>query len=72
MRMAIESMLTTQEYYVTTPFVSQYISPDVVNVDLYLETESGDLYWSSFEATDYTSMKKTAAGGRGCASITSR
>ena len=39
MRMTIESMFTTQDYYVTTPFVIQYISPDLVNVDLYLETE---------------------------------
>ena len=38
----------------TTPYVSQYISPDVVNVNLYLETDSGDLYWDSFEATSST------------------
>lgn len=55
--LTVETVLTTQEYYVTTPFVSQYISPDVVNVDLYLETDGGDLYWGSFEATDYTSME---------------
>lgn len=55
--LTVETMLTTQEYYVTTPFVSQYISPDVVNVNLYLETDGGDLYWGSFEATDYTSME---------------
>ncbi|MBQ9822057.1 MAG: hypothetical protein IJM58_08020 [Muribaculaceae bacterium] len=55
--LTVETVLTTQEYYVTTPFVSQYISPDVVNVNLYLETDGGDLYWGSFEATDYTSME---------------
>ena len=55
--LTIETVLTTQEYYVTTPFVSQYISPDVVNVDLYLETDGGDLYWGSFEATNNTSME---------------
>jgi hypothetical protein len=55
--LTVETMLTTQEYYVTTPFVSQYISPDVVNVDLYLETDGGDLYWGSFEATSTGSME---------------
>ena len=55
--LTIETVLTTQEYYVTTPFVSQYISPDVVNVNLYLETDGGDLYWGSFEATINTSME---------------
>ncbi len=55
--LTIETVLTTQEYYVTTPFVSQYISPDVVNVDLYLETDGGDLYWGSFEATGTGSME---------------
>ena len=55
--LTVETVLTTQEYYVTTPFVSQYISPDVVNVNLYLETDGGNLYWGSFEATDYTSME---------------
>ncbi len=53
----VETVLTTQEYYVTTPFVSQYISPDVVNVNLYLETDGGDLYWGSFEATSTGSME---------------
>lgn len=55
--LTIETMLTTQEYYVTTPFVSQYISPDVVNVDLYIETDGGDLYWGSFEAASTGSME---------------
>lgn len=55
--LTVETVLTTQEYYVTTPFVSQYISPDVVNVNLYLETDGGDLYWGSFEATSNTSME---------------
>lgn len=55
--LTVETVLTTQEYYVTTPFVSQYISPDVVNVNLYLETDGGDLYWGSFEATSTGSME---------------
>ena len=55
--LTVETVLTTQEYYVTTPFVSQYISPDVVNVDLYLETDGGDLYWGSFEAISNSGME---------------
>lgn len=55
--LTVETVLTTQEYYVTTPLVSMYISPNVVNVNLYLETDGGDLYWGAFEATDYTSME---------------
>ena len=57
MGMAIESMLTTQKYYVPLPFTSVYISPDVVNVDLYLESDSVNHYWGSFEATSTGSME---------------
>ena len=35
----------------TTPYVSQYISPEVVEVDVQLATDGGDLYYGSFEAT---------------------
>ena len=54
--MTVESMYTLQEY-VSSPLVSMYISLDVVNANIYLESESGDLYRGSFEATDYTSME---------------
>lgn len=54
--LSMETGYTTLDYYVTTPFISQYISPDVVNVNLYLETDGGDLYWGSFEATSTGSM----------------
>ena len=49
--LSVEANYTTLDYYITTPFTSLYISPDVVNVNLYLETDGGDLYWGSFEAT---------------------
>ncbi len=55
--LSVESMYNTLDYYVTTPFTCVYISPDVVNVNLYLETDGGDLYWGSFEATDVGSME---------------
>jgi len=42
---------------VTTPLTSVYISPEVVEVDVQLATDGGDLYYGSFEATDYTSME---------------
>ena len=54
--MTVESMYTLQEY-VSSPLVSMYISPDVVNVDLYIETDGGDLYWDSFEASSKKSME---------------
>ena len=55
--LSVESMYNTLDYYVTTPFMSFYISPDVVDVNLYLETDGGDLYWGSFEATSTGSME---------------
>ena len=55
--LSVESMYNTLDYYVTTPFTSVYISPDVVDVNLYLETDGGDLYWGSFEATAAGSME---------------
>jgi len=39
---------------VTTPYVSQYISPEVVEVDVQLATDGGGLCWDSFEATSNT------------------
>ena len=55
--LSVESTYNTLDYYVTTPFMSIYISPDVVDVNLYLETDGGDLYWGSFEATAAGSME---------------
>ncbi len=55
--LSIESMYASLEYYVTTPFASLYISPDAVNVNLYIETDAGDLYYGSFEATSNTAME---------------
>ena len=55
--LSVESMYNTLDYYVTTPLTSVYITPDVVNVNLYLETDGGDLYWGSFEATAAGSME---------------
>lgn len=55
--LTVETLYTTLEYYVTTPLVNQYISPDAVNVYLYIETDAGDLYYGSFEATSNTAME---------------
>ena len=55
--LSISSELNTLDYYVTTPLTSVYISPEVVEVDVQLATDGGDLYYGSFEATDYTSME---------------
>ena len=49
--LSVESSYNTLDYYVTTPLMSLYISPDVVSVNLSLETDGGDVYWGSFEAT---------------------
>ncbi len=54
--LSVESAYTSLDYYVTTPYTSVYISPDVVNVTIYLETD-GYLYWGSFEATSNTSTE---------------
>ena len=52
--LSISSELNTLDYYVTTPLTSVYISPEVVEVDVQLATDGGDLYWGSFEATSST------------------
>ena len=49
--LTVSSPYNSLDYYVTTPFISVNISPDVVEVDLLLETTSGDMYYGSFEAT---------------------
>ena len=48
--LTVETVLTTQEYYVTTPFVYVPIYVTGITVNLELETDGGDLYWGSFEA----------------------
>lgn len=55
--LSVSSMLTTQDYYVTTPFVCVPIYVTGITVDLELETDGGDLYWGSFEATAAGSME---------------
>ena len=55
--LSISSELNTLDYYITSPLTSVYISPEVVEVDVQLATDGGDLYYGSFEATDYTSME---------------
>lgn len=55
--LTVESMYTTQQYYVTTPFVYLPIYVTGITVDLELETDGGDLYWGSFEATAAGSME---------------
>ena len=52
--LSISSELNTLDYYVTTPLTSVYISPEVVEVDVQLATDGGDLYYGSFEATSNT------------------
>ena len=55
--LTVESLYTTQQYYVTTPFVYVPIYVTGITVNLELETDGGELYWGSFEATDNTSME---------------
>ena len=52
--LSISSELNTLDYYVTSPLTSVYISPEVVQVDVQLATDGGDLYYGSFEATSNT------------------
>ena len=52
--LSISSELNTLDYYVTSPLTSVYISPEVVEVDVQLATDGGDLYYGSFEATSST------------------
>ena len=55
--LSISSELNTLDYYITSPLTSVYISPEVVEVDVQLATDGGDLYWGSFEATSNTSSE---------------
>lgn len=55
--LSVESPYAATDYYVTTPFTSIYISPDVANVELYMVTDGGDIYWGSFEASSNTNME---------------
>ncbi len=55
--LSISSELNTLDYYVTSPLTSVYISPEVVQVDVQLATDGGDLYYASFEATSNTSTE---------------
>ncbi len=43
--LSISSELNTLDYYVTSPLTSVYISPEVVQVDVQLATDGGDLDW---------------------------
>ena len=52
--LSVSSDYATVDYFVTTPLTSVYISPDVVHVDLQLETDGGDIFYGSFEATSGT------------------
>ena len=52
--LSVSSPYATLDYEITSPTFSVYISPDVVEVDLQLETQSGDLYYGSLEATGDT------------------
>ncbi|MBR1725470.1 MAG: hypothetical protein IJ724_02295 [Muribaculaceae bacterium] len=48
--LSVSSPYATLDYEVTSPTFSVYISPDVVEADLLLETVSGDIYYGSLEA----------------------
>ena len=52
--LSVSSPYATLDYEVTSPTFSVYISPDVVEADLLLETVSGDIYYGSLEATGGT------------------
>ena len=44
-------------HYFTTPFVCLPIYVTGITIELQLETDGGDIYWGSFEATSNTSME---------------
>ena len=44
----------TLNYTVTSPLYRVYVPTDVVEVDLQLETDSGDIFYGSFDATGGT------------------
>ncbi len=55
--LSVSSPYATLDYEVTSPTFSVYISPDVVEADLLLETVSGDIYYGSLEATGGTAAQ---------------
>lgn len=55
--LTVESLYTTQQYYVTIPFVYVPIYVTDITINLELETDGGDLYWGSFEATSTGCME---------------
>ena len=55
--LSISSELNTLDYYITSPLTSVYISPEVVQVDVQLATDGGDLYYGSFEASSNTNSE---------------
>ena len=55
--LSVSSMYATLDHYVTTPFVCLPIYVTGITIELQLETDGGDIYWGSFEASSNTSME---------------
>ena len=54
----LASTLVEMDYYVTTPFVSLNVAELVgYTVNINMETDGGDLYWGSFDATSGSSTE---------------
>jgi len=52
--LSVSSDDVTLNYTVTSPLYRVYVPTDVVDVDLQLETDSGDIFYGSFDATSGT------------------
>ena len=52
--LSVSSDDVTLNYTVTSPLYRVYVPTDVVEVDLQLETDSGDIFYGSFDATGGT------------------
>ena len=52
--LSVSSDDVTLNYTVTSPLYRVYVPTDVVEVDLQLETDSGDIFYGSFDATSGT------------------
>ena len=52
--LSVSSDDATLNYTVTSPLYRVYVPTDVVEVDLQLVTDSGDIFYGSFEATGGT------------------
>ena len=52
--LSVSTANATVDYTVTSPLYRVYIPTDVVEVDLQLETDSGDIFYGSFDATGGT------------------